>query len=157
MEKNVADDSFPILVGVSRPRFERLTSQIRSRHVPDSVVSRPGFGRLTSQIRSCLVPRSLTSIGFAEVSQVGCLWRQDICMSQSDVGKADAIFKNRERKVLESGCGNLSIVFHMVVAGYIWKTTEMCHRTFRSYLTIVSTGGVGVQNWRFSLVLNASG
>ena len=67
-------------------------------------------------------------------------------MSQSDVGKADIIFKNRERKVLESGCGNLSIVFHMVVAGYIWKTTEMCHRTFRSYLTIVSMGGVGVQN-----------
>mgnify|MGYP004606421153 len=61
-------------------------------------------------------------------------------MSQSDVGKADVIFKNRERKVLESGCGNLSIVFHMVVAGYIWKTTEMCHRTFRSYLTIVSMG-----------------
>lgn len=91
------------------------------------------------------------------VSQVGCLWRQDICLSQSDVGKADVIFKNRERKVLESGCGNLSIVFHMVVAGYIWKTTEMCHRTFRSYLTIVSTGGVGVQNWRFSFVLNASG
>lgn len=76
-------------------------------------------------------------------------------MSQSDVGKADVIFKNRERKVLESGCGNLSIVFHMVVAGYIWKTTEMCHRTFRSYLTIVSMGGVGVQNWRFSFVLNA--
>ena len=135
----------------------RLSSQIRTSHVPDSVVSRPRFGRLTSQIRSCLVPRSLTSIGFAEVSQVGCLWRQDICMSQSGVGKADAIFKNRERKVLESGCGNLSIVFHMVVAGYIWKTTEMCHRTFRSYLTIVSTGGVGVQNWRFSFVLNASG
>lgn len=41
---------------------------------------------------------------------------------------------------MESGCGNLSIVFHMVVAGYIWKTTEMCHRTFRSYLTIVSMG-----------------
>lgn len=41
---------------------------------------------------------------------------------------------------MESGCGNLSIVFYMVVAGYIWKTTEKCHRTFRSYLTIVSMG-----------------
>lgn len=43
----------------------------------------------------------------------------------------------------------------MVVAGYIWKITEMCHRTFRSYLTIVSMEGVGVQNWRFCFVLNA--
>ena len=133
----------------------RPTSQVRTSHVPGSVVTRPRFERHTSQIRSSLVPRSLTSIGFAVVSQVGCLWRQDICLSQSDVGKADIIFKNRERKVLESGCGNLSIVFHMVVAGYIWKTTEMCHRTFRSYLTIVSMGGVGVQNWCFSFVLNA--
>ena len=50
-------------------------------HVPGSNVSRPRFERLTSQIRSSLVPRSLTSIGFAVVSQVGCLWRQDICLS----------------------------------------------------------------------------
>ena len=41
-KSNASALSFPILVGVSRPRF----------------------GRLTSQIRSSLVPRSLTSIGF---------------------------------------------------------------------------------------------
>ena len=36
---------------VSRPRFVRLSSQIRSSLDSDSVVSRPCFGRLSSLIR----------------------------------------------------------------------------------------------------------
>lgn len=36
---------------------------MRSYHVPDAVVPPPRFGRITSQIRSCLLPDSLKSIG----------------------------------------------------------------------------------------------
>ena len=36
---------------VSRPRFERLLSQVRTSHVPDSVVSRPAFA---DKYRVCL-------------------------------------------------------------------------------------------------------
>ena len=41
----------------------RPTSQVRTSHVPDSNVSRPRFGRLSPQIRSSLVPRSIKGIG----------------------------------------------------------------------------------------------
>ena len=51
------------LASERRPRFDCITSQIRSCHVPEAVVSHPRFGRITSQIRSRLVPDSLPNTG----------------------------------------------------------------------------------------------
>ena len=43
--------------------YQRTPSQIRSCHVPDSVVSRPRFGCVSSQVRLRLVPGSLSNRG----------------------------------------------------------------------------------------------
>lgn len=43
--------------------YQQTPSQIRSCHVPDSVVSRPRFGCVSSQVRLRLVPGSLSNRG----------------------------------------------------------------------------------------------
>ena len=44
-EKTVADNPFPILDGERRPTFDRVSSHVRPRLVPRSVVPRPAFAK----------------------------------------------------------------------------------------------------------------
>ena len=63
---------------VSRPRFERLTSQIRTCLVPDSVVSRPAFA---DKYRACLFSSYwfLKTIAFFELfPHIEVHWEADI-------------------------------------------------------------------------------
>ena len=48
---------------VSRPRFGCVSSQVRLRLIPGSVASRPKFGCVSSQVRLRLVPSSLSNRG----------------------------------------------------------------------------------------------
>ena len=51
------------LASERRPRFGRVTSQVRLRLVPGSVASRPRFGCVSSQVRLRLVPGSPSNRG----------------------------------------------------------------------------------------------